>query len=89
MIEEGCNIATEFYCAAVLDRKSASIVVMASKEGGVDIEEVAAKHPEKIFKIHVDAAVGFLPYQSRTLAFQLGLSSELQKTVCTNGFQAC
>jgi succinyl-CoA synthetase beta subunit len=79
LIEEGCNIAKEYYLAAVLDRKTASIVVMASSEGGVDIEEVAEKHPEKIFKIHVDPAVGFVPYQGRTLAFQLGLATELHK----------
>jgi succinyl-CoA synthetase beta subunit len=79
LIEEGCNIAKEYYCAAVLDRKTASIVIMASSEGGVDIEEVAEKHPEKIFKIHVDPAVGFVPYQARTLAFQLGLAPELHQ----------
>ncbi|MEZ4846037.1 MAG: ADP-forming succinate--CoA ligase subunit beta [Bdellovibrionota bacterium] len=79
LIEEGCNIGKEYYLAAVLDRKTASIVVMASSEGGVDIEEVAEKHPEKIFKIHVDPAVGFVPYQGRTLAFQLGLAPELHK----------
>jgi succinyl-CoA synthetase beta subunit len=79
LIEEGCNIAKEFYLAAVLDRKTSSIVIMASSEGGVDIEEVAEKHPEKIFKIHVDPAVGFVPYQARTLAFQLGFATELHK----------
>lgn len=79
LIEEGCNIGKEYYLAAVLDRKTASIVVMASSEGGVDIEEVAEKHPEKIFKIHVDPSVGFVPYQARTLAFQLGLATELHK----------
>lgn len=79
LIEEGCNIAKEYYLAAVLDRKTASIVIMASSEGGVDIEEVAEKHPEKIFKIHVDPAVGYVPYQGRALAFQLGLATELHK----------
>ena len=80
LIEEGCDIAKEYYLAAVLDRKTASIVIMASSEGGVDIEEVAEKHPEKIFKIHVDPSVGFVPYQARTLAFQLGLATELHKS---------
>lgn len=79
LIEEGCNISKEYYCAAVLDRKTSSIVIMASQEGGVDIEEVAEKHPEKIFKISVDAAIGFMPYQARALAFQLGLATELHK----------
>ncbi|MFH1262261.1 MAG: ADP-forming succinate--CoA ligase subunit beta [Pseudomonadota bacterium] len=79
LVEEGCAIAKEFYCAAVLDRATASIVIMASLEGGVEIEEVAAKHPEKIIKVHVDPAVGFTPYQGRTLAFGLKLEPKLQK----------
>ncbi len=79
LIEEGCNIADELYLAAVLDRETNSIAVMASREGGVEIEEVAAKHPEKIIKVHVDAAVGITPFQSRTLAFGLELKKELHK----------
>lgn len=80
LIEEGCNIADELYLAAVLDRETNSIAVMASREGGVEIEEVAAKHPEKIIKIHVDAAVGISSFQARTLAFGLDLDKELHKS---------
>ncbi len=79
LVEEGCDIASELYVAAVLDRASASVAVMASREGGMEIEEVAARTPEKIFKVHVDPALGILPYQSRTLAFDLGLSKSLHK----------
>jgi succinyl-CoA synthetase beta subunit len=77
LIEDGCAIANELYLAAVLDRATHSVVVMASREGGMEIEEVAAKHPEKILKVHVDPAVGFSGYQGRTLAFGLGLKPEL------------
>lgn len=80
LIEEGCEIADELYLAAVLDRSTASIVLMASQEGGVEIEEVAAKYPEKILKVHVDPALGFLVYQGRSLAYGLGLDSALHKS---------
>lgn len=79
LIEEGCDIGKEFYLACVMDRETASIVVMASTEGGVEIETVAEETPEKIFKVHVDPAIGFLPYQGRTLAFGLGLGKEQHK----------
>jgi succinyl-CoA synthetase beta subunit len=79
LIEEGCAIGKELYCAAVIDRATSAIVLMASTEGGMEIEEVAAKHPEKILKVRVDPAVGFSPYQGRTLAFGLGLDSNLHK----------
>jgi succinyl-CoA synthetase beta subunit len=77
LIEEGCDIARELYCAAVLDRATNSIVVMASLEGGVEIEEVAKRTPEKILKVHVDPALGYTGYHGRTLAFGLGLAPEL------------
>ena len=57
-IEEGCNIARELYLGVVLDREKSRVCFMASAEGGMDIEEVAAKHPDKIFKISVDPAGG-------------------------------
>ncbi|MCB1198541.1 MAG: ADP-forming succinate--CoA ligase subunit beta [Deltaproteobacteria bacterium] len=79
LIEEGCAIDKEFYLACVLDRATSSVVVMASTEGGVEIETVAEETPEKIFKVHVDPAVGFVPYQARTLAFGLGLEKDLHK----------
>jgi succinyl-CoA synthetase beta subunit len=77
LIEEGLPIDKEFYLGIVLDRASGRPVFMASAAGGMDIEEVAAKTPEKIFKETVDPAVGFRPFQARKLAFALGLPSEL------------
>jgi succinyl-CoA synthetase beta subunit len=80
LIEEGLPIDKEFYLGIVLDRASGRPVFMASAAGGMDIEEVAAKTPEKIFKETIDPAVGFRPFQARKLAFALGLSSELIST---------
>ncbi len=76
LIEETCNIARELYLGAVIDRSSRRIVFMASTEGGVDIEKVAAETPEKILKIKVDPLTGVMPYQGRQLAFGLGLAGE-------------
>jgi succinyl-CoA synthetase beta subunit len=72
-IEEGCDIARELYLGILIDRASSRVTVMASTEGGMDIEEVAAKHPEKILKVAIDPAVGFQPFQGREIAFGLGL----------------
>ena len=77
LIEEGLPIDKEFYLGIVLDRASGRPVFMASAAGGMDIEEVAAKTPEKIFKETVDPAVGFRSFQARKLAFALGLPNEL------------
>src|SRR5438094_3916817 len=77
LIEEGLPIAKEFYLGIVLDRASGRPVFMASAAGGIDIEEVTAKTPEKIFKETIDPAVGFRPFQARKLAFALGLPNEL------------
>lgn len=77
LIEEGLPIDKEFYLGIVLDRASGRPVFMASAAGGMDIEEVAANTPEKIFKETIDPAVGFRPFQARKLAFTLGLPSEL------------
>jgi succinyl-CoA synthetase beta subunit len=71
------NIQKELYLAVLLDRASSRPVVMASTEGGMDIEEVAAKTPEKILKVSIDPAVGMMPYQARKLAAALGLKGEL------------
>ena len=57
-IEDGCNIARELYLGAVLDRATSRVTFMASTEGGVEIEEVAANHPEKILKVAIDPATG-------------------------------
>ena len=71
------NIQKELYLAVLLERTSSRPVVMASTEGGMDIEEVAAKTPEKIVKEPVDPAVGLMPYQARKVAAALGLRGEL------------
>jgi succinyl-CoA synthetase beta subunit len=72
-IEQGLDIARELYLGAVVDRDRRRIAFMASTEGGVEIEKVAAETPEKILTLHVDPAVGFAAYQARELAFSLGL----------------
>jgi succinyl-CoA synthetase beta subunit len=77
LIEEGLEIARELYLGLVIDRAAARPVMMASTEGGVEIEVVAAEHPEKILKEHVDPAVGFQPFQARKLGFGLGLEARV------------
>src|SRR5690606_11412063 len=72
-VEAGSDIAKEYYMAMVVDRETASIAIMLSTEGGMDIEEVAAKSPEKISVVHVDPTVGLMPYHPRTLAYALQL----------------
>jgi succinyl-CoA synthetase beta subunit len=78
-IEEGSEIAKEFYLGIVIDRAISEVVMMASTEGGMEIEEVAHKSPEKIFKVSVDPTTGFMPYHGRKLAKALGLAPELLK----------
>jgi succinyl-CoA synthetase beta subunit len=75
-IEEGADIAKEFYLGAVLDRDTNSVVFMASTEGGTEIEEVAAKTPEKILKAFINPMIGMSDYQARKLAFGLGLEGK-------------
>ena len=77
LIEEGLPIDREFYLGIVLDRASGRPVFMASSAGGMDIEEVAAKTPEKILKETIDPAVGFRSFQARKLAFGLGIPGPL------------
>jgi succinyl-CoA synthetase beta subunit len=72
-IEEGCRIARELYLGMTLDREVGRMAVMASTEGGVDIEHVAATRPEKILREWVDPLTGLMPFQARRLAFGLGL----------------
>lgn len=74
LIERTSDIARELYLGAVVDRATRRVIFMASTEGGVEIEEVAAKHPEKILKVIMDPVVGIQPYQCRDVAFQLGLN---------------
>ncbi len=95
LIESGCDIARELYFGVVVDRATGKASIIASPEGGVEIEEVAAKSPDKIFHETIDPTVGFAPYQGRRLAFKLGLPKELvNKAVAFFGavaraFQEC
>ncbi len=75
-IEEGCDIARELYLGMLIDRATSRITVMASREGGMEIEEVAARSPEKIIKIAIDPATGIMPYHGREIAFGLGLEGK-------------
>ena len=74
LIESGCNIADEFYLSFLVDRATDKVTLMASAEGGMDIEEVAAKTPEKIFFEAVDPTVGLSAFQARKVAFKLGFA---------------
>ena len=75
LIEEGLQIDRELYLSIVIDRASARPVIIASASGGMDIEEVAAKEPEKILREHIDPGTGVIPFQARKLAFGMGLAS--------------
>jgi len=75
-IEEGCQIARELYLGMLVDRATGRVTAMASAEGGVEIEEVAAKSPEKILRVAIDPATGMQPFHARKLAFGLGLKGE-------------
>ncbi|MGJ9381395.1 ADP-forming succinate--CoA ligase subunit beta [Salipaludibacillus neizhouensis] len=77
LIEEGCDIQNEYYVGLVVDRATSRIVMMASEEGGTEIEEVAEATPEKIFKEVVDPVTGLMPYQARRLAFNINIPKEL------------
>jgi succinyl-CoA synthetase beta subunit len=76
LVEEALDIARELYVGLVIDRAREAAVVMASPEGGVEIEKVAAEHPELIFKEYINPAIGLAGFQARQLAFRLGLSGE-------------
>ncbi len=80
LVEEASPIATELYLSITLDRARATHVVMASQAGGMEIEEVAATHPEKILREWTDPALGLAPFQARNLAFGLGLSGDQFKS---------
>jgi succinyl-CoA synthetase beta subunit len=79
LVEEALDIAKELYIGIVIDRAKEAPVVMASSEGGMEIEKVAAETPELIFKEYINPATGFLPFQARKLAFQLGLEGNTFK----------
>lgn len=76
LVEEASQIEKEFYLGMVIDRSEEKIVVMASPEGGVEIEEVAKHSPEKIIKEYIDISVGLLPFQGRKIAYFLGLNGK-------------
>ena len=78
-IEEGSDIARELYLSCLVDRASGRVAFIASQEGGMDIEEVAAKTPEKIVTVHVDPAAGYSPHIGQTIAYALGLAGDAVK----------
>lgn len=78
-VEQGCSIARELYLSLILDRSLGCLSFIASAAGGMDIEEVAASHPEKIFRISVDPSVGVQDYQARKLCFALDLHNKTAK----------
>ena len=75
LIEEGLQIERELYLSMLIDRAAGRPVIIASAAGGMDIEEVAATHPDKILREHVDPATGVVPFQARKLAFAMGLGA--------------
>lgn len=80
-IEQGCNIDKEFYVAALVDRATGRVAMMGSREGGMDIEEVAAKNPAAIKKVDVDPVVGLTVFQARHLAYEIGIpAANINKT---------
>ncbi|SDC85726.1 succinyl-CoA synthetase beta subunit [Paenibacillus sp. UNCCL117] len=82
LIEQGCDIKKEYYIGVVLDRGTGRVVMMASEEGGTEIEEVAHHTPEKIFKEIIDPAIGLQAFQARKLAYAINIPGELvNKTV--------
>jgi succinyl-CoA synthetase beta subunit len=86
-IEEGSDIARELYLGIVIDRAVSQVVMMASTEGGMEIEEVAASHPEKIIKVAIDPTTGYMPFHGRKLAQALGLTPAQTKEAV--GFFGC
>ena len=75
-IEQGCDIKKEYYVAMLVDRHYGRPILMGSSEGGMDIEEVAEKHPEKIHRVVIDPAVGLQPFQARQMAYKLGFKDK-------------
>ena len=86
-VEEGCDIKRELYLGLLVDRATSRVTVMASTEGGMEIEEVAAKSPEKILKVAIDPVTGLQPYHARQIAFGLGLKDK-QINKCVSFLQA-
>ncbi|MBV8549467.1 MAG: ADP-forming succinate--CoA ligase subunit beta [Alphaproteobacteria bacterium] len=86
-VEEGCDIKRELYLGLLIDRATSRVTIMASTEGGMEIEEVAAKTPEKIIKVAIDPVTGLQPYHARQIAFGLGLKDK-QIGKCVSFLQA-
>jgi len=82
LLEKGVNIAHEYYLSILPDRETATLMIIASTEGGMNIEEVAAKTPEKIIRVRVNPLTGMQPYHLRRVAFGLGLAGEQFKAFC-------
>ena len=83
LIEEGSKIKKEFYLSFVIDRLSASIVMMGSEEGGVEIEKVAEEHPEKIIKEYIDPVVGLMPFQATRMAYAINIPAPAVRKAST------
>lgn len=83
LIEEGSNIQKEYYLSFVIDRQTAKVVMMASPEGGVEIEKVAAETPEKIFYERIDPVIGLAPFQATRMAYALGFPQEAIRKAST------
>ena len=79
LVEKGSNIARELYLSMIVDRGAGMPVIIASTEGGMEIEKVAAEEPEKIVTVHIDPVTGLQPFHCREVAFSLGLSGDLVK----------
>ncbi|HPD82591.1 MAG: ADP-forming succinate--CoA ligase subunit beta [Alphaproteobacteria bacterium] len=79
-VTDGVDIEKEYYCSVVLDRETSRVTFMVSTEGGMDIEEVAEKTPEKIFRTNIDPATGISGFHARKLAFALGLEGDANKS---------
>jgi len=94
-VEAGCDIEKELYLGIVVDRSSGKVTVMASTEGGMEIEEVAAKTPEKILKEQINPSTGIMPFQARKIAYGLGLKDKEAQamskfvTALVKCFEAC
>ena len=83
LVEEGLEIARELYLSVVIDRAAACPVIIASAEGGMEIEEVAAREPEKILREYINRGTGVVPFQARKLAFGMGLEASAAKRLAT------
>src|SRR4026209_964224 len=82
LIEEGLQMTRDLYLSIVLDRAAGRPVIMASAAGGMDIEEVAEKTPEKIIRVYIEPGVGLVPFEARQLAFGIGLEgAQVNKAV--------